>query len=94
MRVRRADLEVNDRADEAADLGQRRRLDEVATARRICTQACHRWYPLVLHLRRILIAAARIGVNHDPGSGTAPDPVVLSVGARLRKQGCRKPPVT
>ena len=41
---------------------------------------CSRWYPVVRHLNRFLIAVARAVVNHDDGSGTAPDPLVWSAG--------------
>ena len=84
-RVRRADLEGKNRADEAADLGRRRQTEEGVTAWRICLQACHAWYPPKMHLHRCLIAVAGVAVNHDPGSGTAPDPTVWSVGAPTKK---------
>ena len=70
--VRRADLIGNHLADEAADLGRRRQNDRVSTAGRTCVQACHFWNPLMLDLHRYFIAVARIAVNHDPGTGTAP----------------------
>ena len=83
--VRRADLVGNNLADDAADLGRRRQNDGVSTARRICVQACHFWHPLMLDLHRYFIAVARIAVNHDPGSGTAPDPTVWCHGALAKK---------
>ena len=83
--VRRADLIGNNLADEAADLGRRRQIDRVSTARRSCVQACHSWYPLVLDLHRYFIAVARIAVNHDPGTGTARDPTVWCTGAPAKK---------
>ena len=55
-RVRRADLEGNNSADEAADLGRRR--EKVATARGICLQACCTWYPLMMHFHRYLVATS------------------------------------
>ena len=83
--VRRADLIGNNRADEAADFGRRRQSDRVSKARRTCVQACHFWYPLMLELHCYFIAVARIAVNHDPGTGTAPDPTVWCVGAPAKK---------
>ena len=35
------------------------------------------WYPTMLQLHRFMIAVARVTVNHDVRSGTAPDPLVL-----------------
>ena len=83
-RVRQADLEGNNRTVETADFGRRRQGDGIATARRVCLQACHDWYPLVMHLHLFFVAVARIAVNHDPGCGTAPDPV-CSVWAPAKK---------
>ena len=64
--------------------GRRRQDDGVAIARHVCLQACRDWYPLIMHLHRFFLAVARIAVNHDPGYGTAPDPV-WSVGAPGKK---------
>ena len=83
--VRRADLEGNNYADWAADLGRRRQNDRVTTARRLCTQACHAWNPFVMHFHQYFIAVARIPVDHDPDSGTAPHPTVWSAGATAKK---------
>ena len=88
--VRREDLVGNNLADEAADLGRRRQNDRVSTARRICIQACHFWYPLLMDLHRYLKAVARIAVNHDPGHGTAPDPTVWCTGAPAKKAKSRE----
>ena len=84
-RVRREDMVGNNLADEAADLGRRRQTERVTTARRICVNACHFWYPLIMDLHRYFIAVARIAVNHDPGNGTAPDPTVWCIGAPAKK---------
>ena len=51
-RVRQGDLEGNNRAGETAVIGRRRQDDGVATAGRVCLQACRDWYPLVMHLHR------------------------------------------
>ena len=84
-RVRREDLIGNNLADEVADLGRRRQTERVSTARRICVNACHYWYPLIMDLHRYFIAVAGIAVNHDPGHGTAPDPAVWCIGAPAKK---------
>ena len=84
-RVRWEDMLGNNLADEAADFGRRRQSDSVSSARRICINACHFWYPLVMDLHRYFIAVARIAVNLDPGHGTAPDPTVWCTGAPAKK---------
>ena len=60
------------------------RLNGFSTARRICVNACHWWYPIIMDLHRYFIAVARIAVNHDPGHGTAPDPTVWCIGAPVK----------
>ena len=42
---------------------------------------CGRWYLVILELRRFFIAISRAVVNRDGSEGTAPDPLVWSVGA-------------
>ena len=42
---------------------------------------CSRWCPVVQNLHRFFVAIARAVVNHDDGSGTAPDPLVWSAGS-------------
>ena len=63
----------------------------MTTARRICLQACHTWYPLIMHLHRYFIAVARIAVNHDPGYGTALTLLFGLLVLWLKRQRCRKP---
>ena len=48
---------------------------------------CSRWYPVVCHLHRFFVAIARAVVNHDGGSGTAPDPLVWSAGSLPKRRG-------
>ena len=83
--VRREDLVGDNLADEAGDLGRRRQTDRVSTARRICVNACHHGYPMIMDLHRYFIAVARVAVNHDPGHGTAPDPTVWCTGAAAKR---------
>ena len=40
------------------------------------------WYPVMLDLRRFMIAIARALVNHDGKGGTAPDPLVWDQESR------------
>ena len=80
-RVRDLDLLGNKAADEAADFGRRRVPVHVIDARRNLVGVCNRWYPVVRHLHRFLIAIARVVVNLDDGRGTAPDPLVWSAGS-------------
>ena len=80
-RVRDLDLLGNRAADEAADFGRRRVPVHVIDARRNFVGVCSRWYPVVRHLHRFFVAVARAVVNHDDGSGTAPDPLVWSAGS-------------
>ena len=80
-RVRDLDLLGNRAADEAADFGRMRVPVHVIDARRNLVGGCNRWYPVVRHLHRFFVAVATAVVNHDDGSGTAPDPLVWSAGS-------------
>ena len=57
----------------------------VIAARRNLSGVCGRWYSVLLVLidfsRKFFIAIFRAVVNHDGRDGTAPDPLVWSVGA-------------
>ena len=83
--VRREDRLGNDAADEAADFGRRRVNLAVIDARRNLSGVCGRWYPIILDLHRFFIAISRAVVNHDEGSGTAPDPLVWSCWCSAQK---------
>ena len=94
-RVREIDRLVNDAADEAADYGRRSVGNAVIDARRNLSGVCGRWSPvildlhrflLVLDLHRVMIAVARVSVNHDGRDGTAPDPLVWSAGGAHPKR--------
>ena len=77
----------NDAADEAADFGRRRVGPAVIDARRNLSGGCGRWYPVVLDLHRFFfIAISRAVVNHDGDGGTAPDLMVWSAGALLKRR--------
>ena len=80
-RVRDLDRLGNKAADEAADFGRSTVPVHVVDARRNFSGICSRWYPVLRHLHRFFIAVARAVVNHDDGSGTAPDPLVWSAGS-------------
>ena len=68
-------------------LGGRRRVSHaVIDARRNLSGVCNRWYPILLDLHRFFIAVSRAVVNHDDGPGTAPDPLVWSAGALLKRR--------
>ena len=85
------DKQGNAEADEAADLGRPHQSEVLIDARRRLLQArCH-WYPIMLDLHRFMIAVARVSVNHDGRSGTAPDPLVWDQGSRpkVRKLAVR-----
>ena len=71
----------NDAADEAADFGRIRVGDAVIDARRNLSGVCGRWYPVLLDLQRFFIAISRAVVKYVGKDGTAPDPLVWSVGA-------------
>ena len=60
-------------------------------ARRTLLTARSHWYPIMLDLRRFMIAVARVSVNHDGKGGTAPDPLVWDQGSRpkVRKLAVR-----
>ena len=76
----------NDAADEAADYGRRRVGNVVIDARRNLSGVCCRSYPVLLDLHRFFIAISCPIVNHDGRGGTAPDPLVWSAGARLKRR--------
>ena len=54
----------------------------VVDARRRLLQARGYWYPVIADLHRFMIAIARVSLNHDGKSGTAPDPLVWDKGSR------------
>ena len=85
-RVREVDRIGNDAADEAADFGRRRVGHLVINARRDLSGVCGRWYPVLLDLHRFFIAISRTVVNHDGRNGAAPDPMVWSAGALLKRR--------
>ena len=85
-RVREVDRLGNDTANEAADFGRRSVGNAVIDARRNLSGVCGRWYTVILDLHRFFIAISRAVVNHDGGEGTAPDPLVWSVGARPKRR--------
>ena len=84
--VREVDRLGNNAADEAADFGRRRVGNAVIDARRNLSAVCNRWYPVLLDLHRFFIAVSRAVVNHDDRDGSAPDPLVWSVGALPRRR--------
>ena len=84
--VREVDRLGNNAADEAADFGRRRVGNAVIDARRNLSGVCNRWYPVVLELHRFFIAISRAVVNHDGGTGIAPDPLVWSAGALPKRR--------
>ena len=90
-RVRLEDQLGNTVADTAADLGRRHQSEILINARRRLLQARSRWFPIMSDLHRFMIAVARVSVNHDGGSGTAPDPLVWDQGSRpkVRKLAIR-----
>ena len=75
-RVRLMDQLGNVEADTAADLGRRHQPELLIDARRKLLQVRSYWYP-------IMIAIARVSVNHDGKGGTAPDPLVWDQGSKL-----------
>ena len=85
-RVRDLDRIGNNAADEAADFGRKRVGNLVIVARGILSGVCGRWYPVLLDLHRFFIAISRAVVNHDGRDGTAPDPLVWSVGAHPKRR--------
>ena len=84
--VRESDRFVNSAADDTADFGRRRVGNAVIDARRNLSGVCGRWYLVILDLHRFFIAISRAVVNHDGGSGAAPDPLVWSAGALPKRR--------
>ena len=84
--VRESDRFGNSAAFDAADFGRRRVGNAVIDARRNLSGVCGRWYPVLVDLLRFFIAISRTVVNHDGGSGTAPDPLVWSAGALPKRR--------
>ena len=82
--VREVDRLGNDAADEAADFGRRRLGNAVVDARRNLSGVCSHWYPFILDIQRFFIVVSPAVVDHDVRGGTAPDPLVWSVGAHPR----------
>ena len=72
----------NAEADTAADLGRRHQSEVLIDARRRLLKARSYWYPIMLVVHRFVTAVARVSVNHDGWSGTAPDPLVWDQGSR------------
>ena len=70
----------NAEADAAAGLGRRHQSELLMDARRILLKVRDHWYPVMLQLRRFMIAAARVAVNHDGRRGSAHDPHVWDQG--------------
>ena len=81
-RVRLEDQVGNTEADTAADFGRRYQSEVLIDARRRLLKARSHWYPIMLDLHRFMVTIARVSVNHDGRSGTAPDPVVWDQGSR------------
>ena len=90
-RVRLVDLQRNAEADTAADSGRRHQSEITFDARRRLLKARSYWYPIMLDLHRFMVAVARVSVNHDGRSGTAPDPLVWDQESRpeVRKLAIR-----
>ena len=74
-RVRLEDQLGNAEADTAADLSRHQSEALIDATRRLLQARSHRC-PIVLLLHRFMIAVARVAVNHDGRSGTAPDLLV------------------
>ena len=85
-RVRELDKIGNDMADQAADLGRRRVGAVLVNDRKGFSDACKRWYPIILDLHRFFIAISRAVVNEDGRGGLAPDPMVWSAGGRQKRR--------
>ena len=85
-RVRELDKIGNDMADRDADLGRRRVGAALVDDRRGISDACKRWYPIILDLHRFFIAISRAVVNDDGRGGLAPDPMVWSAGGRHKRR--------
>ena len=50
-------------ADTAADLGWRHQSEAVMDARRALLNAWEHWYPIMLQLRRFMVAVSRVSVS-------------------------------
>ena len=85
-RVQELDKIGNDMADQAADLGRRRVGAALVNDRKGFSDACKRWYPIILDLHRFLIAISRAVVNDDGRGGLAPDPMVWSAAGRHKRR--------
>ena len=85
-RVRELDKIGNDMADQAADLGRRRVGAALVNDRKGFSDACKRWYPIILDLLRFFIGISRAIVNEDGRGGLAPDPMVWSAGGRRKRR--------
>ena len=68
------------------NFGRRRDGNAVIDARRNLSGVCGRRYPVILDVHRFFIAIFRTVVNHDGWDGTAPDPLVWSVGALPKRR--------
>ena len=79
--VRLEDQLENAEADTAADLGRRHQSEPLIDARRRLLKVRSHWYPIMLLLRRFMIAVGRVTVNHDGRGGSALDPLVWDQGA-------------
>ena len=85
-RVRELDKIGNDMADQAADLGRRRVGAALANDRKGFSDACKRWYSIILDFHRFFIAISRAVVNDGGRGGLAPDPLVWSAGGRHKRR--------
>ena len=82
--VRLEDLDGNNGADAAADLGRLRQHDDVITARRDLLRARRFWYPIIFDLHKFMVVISRIEVNHEGFGGTAPDAMVWDKGGIVK----------
>ena len=64
-------------------MGRRHQAEEVVDVRRALINAKGFWYPVLLQLRRFMVAVSRVSVNHDGRGGTALDPMVWGRGERV-----------
>ena len=85
-RVRELDKIGNEMAAQAADLGRRRVGATLVNDRKGLSDACRRWYPIILDLHRFFMAISRTVVNDDGRGGLAPDPMVWSAGGRHKRK--------
>ena len=58
--VEQVDTGANDQADKAADLGRRHVGARVMDGRRVFSQACHIWYPILYDLLWVFISVAEL----------------------------------